>query len=141
MKFSKETDEIYRIRLDPGDEIISSLKEFASAQGFQGGFFVGIGAGREFEIGWFDAEKGTYKKGHLVGGFEILSLIGNIGVDEENKHIAHAHITIAGEDHESIGGHLFKGVISVTGEIMFMKSDKPFRRAMDNKFGIFLWEL
>lgn len=141
MRFRKESESIYRVKLEPGDEIINSLIEFAKKEGIKGGFFYGLGAGKEFEIGWFDTSKKDYKKRHIVGDQEILSLVGNIGVKGDGEIVVHTHITIGGEDHECLGGHLFKGVISVTGEILFLRSESPFVRTPESSFGLALWEM
>lgn len=141
MMYKKDENNLYRLKLTPGDEIIKSIKEFAEKEKINGGFFIGIGAGKEFEIGWFETSKNEYKKRHIISEQEIISLVGNLGVNESGELVVHAHIIIAGEDHECLGGHLFKGIISVTGEILFIKGATPFKRTIDSRFGLALWNM
>ncbi len=136
----REDNNRFLIVLELGDEIISSLTEFAERKNIEGGFFEGIGALNEAEIGWFDLETKQYIKKELFGQREILSLKGNIARDEAGKPIVHCHILLGARDFTCEGGHLFSGRISVTCEI-FLEPTSPIIRGIDDITGLKLWKL
>jgi len=106
------------IRLDAGDRIIESLTGYLAGPGstVRSGFFSGIGAARDCEIGYYDLESGTYRTRLVEESCEIVSLTGNIArIDDEP--VIHAHVALGLPDFSILGGHLVEGTISVTGEI------------------------
>lgn len=140
MKYRKENDDNYLVQLEIGDDIIESLKLFASTEGIRGAVFEGIGAVDSATIGYFDLEKHDYIRAKVDGQREVLSLKGNIAQDFQGETIVHAHIILGDASMNCAGGHLFFGRISVTGEILVHPSEKISREhnaATDLK----LWEL
>ncbi len=105
------------IRLDPGDEIIGSLKEICAKEGIKAGSLTGIGAANHVEIGSVDPKTGTYASRTFTGGLEIASLAGNISA-KDGKPFPHVHIVIGDEDCNAFSGHLLEARISVTCEII-----------------------
>lgn len=66
MRFSK-TEFGYIARLEPGEEIITSLSSFAKDWGFESATLQGIGAATELTIGYFDrARRATSRRLSLV---------------------------------------------------------------------------
>ncbi|MHA1615925.1 MAG: PPC domain-containing DNA-binding protein [Candidatus Njordarchaeales archaeon] len=126
--------DIYILVLEPGDEIIESIKKFAKENDFHG-YFFGIGAVRNPEIGYFDLEKKEYVIKSLEGEFEVTSLIGNVSRDKNGEVIVHAHITIGDKEYRVFGGHLIKAVVSVTLEL-FCGITRRIMRKRDEKTGL-----
>lgn len=124
----------YLVVLDKGDEIIASLKHLISERNVNG-FFIGIGAVRDPIIAYFDTKQKKYIEKKFEGEFEIVSLIGNLGTDENGEPIVHAHITIADENYNVHGGHLVQGYVSVTLELIVIRVDS-IKRSVDNKWGL-----
>ena len=117
------------IRLDKGDEIFSSIKEFAKSEKITAASVSGIGATDNMEIGVYDLEKGCYVRRRFSGNREILALVGNISVmDGEYVHL---HITTQGQEDYAVGGHLFNAVVSMTAEIFVNVLDYELNRAYD----------
>jgi len=103
------------VRIDPGEEIIAALTELARARGVRAGLISGLGAVGEAELGFFVRSTGTYVHRSFAGEHEILALTGNYSA-LEGEPFPHCHIIIAGEDLVAHGGHLFRGVVTVTCE-------------------------
>ena len=120
--------------MDKGDEIIASLKHLISERNVNG-FFIGIGAVRDPIIAYFDTKQKKYIEKKFEGEFEIVSLMGNLGTDENGEPIVHAHITIADENYNVHGGHLVQGYVSVTLELIVIRVDS-IKRSVDNKWGL-----
>ena len=136
----KKIDDIYVIRLEPGEEIISNIKEFCKQQGIKSGFFYGIGALNEVELNYFSVPEKKYYSAEFKQGLEITSLIGNVSY-LENEVIIHAHINLADREMNVLGGHLKKGIISATCEIMLQAFDQKITRKRDEKTGLNLMDL
>ena len=105
----------YVLRLDPGEEIVGSLTRFATAENVRGGLISGIGAVGEAELGFYQPATAAYSRRELRGDYEILALTGTYS-DLEGQPFPHCHVVLAGEDFATLGGHLFRGVVSVTCE-------------------------
>jgi predicted DNA-binding protein with PD1-like motif len=133
MKFSK-TEFGYVARLEPGEEIISSLSSFAEAQGFGSATLQGIGAATELTIGYFERAKKNYVRKTLVGEYEVLSLSGTISSFQGNPWV-HAHIVVSDPEFEVVGGHLFSGKVTVTVELVLTVSQKKIERQEDARSG------
>ena len=119
---------IFIIVLEKGDYVLESIKGFAMNYNQKSGFFFGIGAVKNPEIGFYDTSQGRYLKRTLEGGFEVISLLGNLSLDKEKNIIVHAHIGLADEEYRMYGGHLFEAQVSVTMELIFIPTRTIIRR-------------
>ncbi len=116
---SQRTRYGYVLRIDPGEEIVATLREFAKIQGVRCAGIAGLGAVGEVELGFFRRATGDYVRRTFTGEHEIGSLTGNFS-ELEGEPYPHCHIVIAGEDFIAHTGHLFRGVVSVTCEVQIV---------------------
>lgn len=126
MKWRKEKDK-FVIIIEAGEEIISSLQEFAHKNDVGGGFFFGLGAVRDCVLGYYDEPAAKYLKKQITSQREILSLLGNISLVEE-KPFAHCHIQLGDAEMNAEGGHLFEGHVSPACEIMLFPTSEKIER-------------
>ena len=117
----------YVIRIDSGEEIIATLRDFARAEGVRAGLINGLGAAGETELGFFVRSTRQYVNRTFQGEHEIGSLTGNFS-DLEGEPYPHCHAVIAGEDFVAHTGHLFRGVVSVTCEVQVITDPDVMRR-------------
>lgn len=117
----------HAIRLDPGEEIVASLRRFALATGVRSGGISGIGAAGDLELGYFVRATGEYVRRAFPGEYEIGSLTGNFS-DLEGEPFPHCHVVLGGDDFVAWTGHLFRGVVTVTCEIQVVTEPKAVRR-------------
>ncbi|MFQ5919895.1 MAG: PPC domain-containing DNA-binding protein [Thermoplasmata archaeon] len=104
------------VKLQRGEEVLPSLEGALEARGVTSGLVLsGIGALDGLELGWFDPEAGSYVRRRFEGSHELLSLQGSVTLEADPR--VHLHATVAGRNHEAIGGHLFEGRVSVLAEI------------------------
>lgn len=118
---------MFVIIMETGDEIISSLQVFARENKIQGAFFFGLGAAKNCTLGYYDLAAGNYLKKTIHDQQEIVSLIGNVSL-VEGEPFVHCHIQIGDAGMNVKGGHLFKGYVSPTCEIMLFPSEKALER-------------
>ncbi len=130
----------WAIVLSKGDNLINALKQFANDNKIFGSI-NGIGALLWAELGYFDFRCNKYFRRRFEGGFELLALNGNI-VYTEDEPIIHIHVVLGNPDFQVIGGHLFDGEISITGEIIVSSWHKDsILRSKDKYTGLKLWKL
>lgn len=125
----------YIVRLDKGEEIVSSITDLVKSQSISLGRVSGIGAVNKATIGLFKVDTKEYHKEELVGDFEILNLSGNIS-QMDGKEYLHFHITIGDENFNAYGGHLNQAIISATAEIIIDLIDGSLDREFSDEVGL-----
>jgi predicted DNA-binding protein with PD1-like motif len=132
---SKEKNNIIVIRLFPNEEVNDKLKEACKKHEVKTATILsGIGQLKDAKLGYFK-NKGNYTPKSFDKPLEILSLTGNICKQDEDC-ILHIHAVLGDEEKKAIGGHFIEGTISVTAELILLKTDIDFKREMDKKTGL-----
>ncbi|HWD35492.1 MAG TPA: PPC domain-containing DNA-binding protein, partial [Casimicrobiaceae bacterium] len=98
---------------DVGDEVVSTLTQFASLHQLTAARFTAIGAFSEATLGYFDAGKKAYEKIPVREQVEVLSLIGDVALDRGQPKI-HAHVVVGKRDGSAHGGHLLEARVRPT---------------------------
>lgn len=138
MKYVNYNDK-YIIRIDKGEELVSTLKEFCEKKHIKNGIITGIGATNKVVISIFDCKEKQYKKKTLKGTMEITSLLGNISNKDKKAHL-HLHINVSNSSLQVYGGHLEECYISTTSEIIIEKINGNINRKYDQDIGLYLWD-
>ncbi|MEI6093285.1 MAG: PPC domain-containing DNA-binding protein [bacterium] len=121
---------LHFVKLDKGEELISTVSSFANEIGVVSAFVTGIGVLKNIELGYFDVQKSAYDIKKLNGEFELVSLMGNIG-RVDGKAGVHFHVVLSDKDFKCIGGHLLKADIGVTCEMVIASTDMKLERTYD----------
>ena len=90
MEYRKFADTYY-VRLDRGDEVISSLLGICAAEHLGSATFSGIGGCSEAQIQTFIPETGTFETQTLSGMLELVSLTGNVVSGDDGELFHHTH--------------------------------------------------
>ena len=90
MDYRKYDDTVY-IRMDKGDEIISSILDVCRKEQISSATFSGIGGCSEAQIQTFLPERGTFETETISGMLELVSLMGNVISDDQEEPYLHAH--------------------------------------------------
>lgn len=125
----------YLVRMDKGEEIVSTLTDLVKKEKIKLGRVSGIGAINRAVVGLFELDKKEYHKKEFTGDFEILSLSGNIS-EMYGKEYIHFHLTFGDKDFNVYGGHLNEAVISATGEIIIDVIDGTIDREFSEDLGL-----
>ena len=130
---------VYAVRIDKGEEILASLKEFAVKENIAFARVSAIGAVGSFTAGVFDTKTKQYRANEFKGNFEIVSLSGT--VDRMNgAYYAHLHMSAGNEKGEVFGGHLNRAVVSATCEMVIRLIDGVVDRRYDEEVGLNLFQ-
>ncbi|MDF2821710.1 MAG: DNA-binding protein [Clostridiales bacterium] len=133
-------DQAIFVRLDKGDEVISSLTNICETEKIQLGMVSGLGAVDNISLGIFDTKKKEYFSKQFSGDFEILTLTGNITCKQEDIYI-HVHLTIGNVlTNEIYGGHLNNAIVSATVEVVLTVVDGKVGRKFSDMIGLNLLE-
>jgi len=122
---------------DKGDEPVAGLTAFAKAQKLGAAHFTAIGAFSDVTLGYFDRAKRDYKKIPLHEQVEVLSLLGDIALDNGEPKV-HAHVVVGRADGQARGGHLLEAHVWPTLEVVLVESPRHLRKRHDPETGLAL---
>jgi predicted DNA-binding protein with PD1-like motif len=111
MQSRKEKNGCWLI-LERGEEIKSTLAEWAKKEKISGASISGIGGVTEVELAAFNPAENRWTRKKFTDHYELLSLAGNI-----NEDGLHAHMVIGDLQFNIIGGHLNFAKVSTFAEI------------------------
>ncbi len=130
----------YMLRIDRGEEILRSLKEFCEKEEIRLGRVEAIGAADRAVLGVYDLEKKAYYPEEIHEFMEIVSLNGSITAMGGEPYI-HLHAALADQQHHLHGGHVIEMQVGATCEMFITAPDGEVNRRRDEGLGINLWAL
>jgi predicted DNA-binding protein with PD1-like motif len=123
--------------LERGDEVMATLQRFAAEHSLTASRVTAIGAFESAVLGYFNWESKEYERIPVDEQVEVLSLVGDIALDGEQPKV-HAHVVLGKRDGSTVGGHLLKGTVRPTLELMLVEPPAYLRRVCDPVSGIAL---
>lgn len=131
----------YVIRLDPGEEVMASLRDFATREDIRGAYFLAIGAFSRVRLRYFDVAQKRYLERRVDEQVEVVSLLGSIARDERGEPLLHVHASVSDAQTRAHNGHLAEGLVRPTLEVFLTGLDGEVRRATDPETGLELLAL
>ena len=126
----------YIIKINRGEEILTTLTKFCQDNQIFSGSLLGIGAAGEIDLAHYSVATKQYSKQTFTGEHEVTSLTGII----TDKKI-HIHATIANNQFQTFAGHLNRMVISGACEIHLLAGAESIGRLLDDETGLELLAL
>jgi predicted DNA-binding protein with PD1-like motif len=120
----------YVLRIEIGEEIQETFRQFAQSVGIKGAFYQGIGTLNQVELAFFCKDLKSYDRRFFDGEYEIASLVGNLSA-HDGVIVPHTHVTLGDKNYQTFSGHLVRGVVSVTAEIILTTIDLALTRKED----------
>lgn len=80
---------------------------------------TGIGMVREVELGYWNGKE--YEIHAHPAPAELISLQGNLAMDEMGVQIVHAHVSLSKQDGSVHGGHLIRATVHKTVEMALLQ--------------------
>jgi predicted DNA-binding protein with PD1-like motif len=124
-----------------GDEVVEGLKKFARQNQLAASQLTAIGAFSDCVLGYFNFEKRDYKRIPVAEQVEVLSLIGDVTLDENGHPKIHAHVVLGKSDGTAHGGHLLQAHVKPTLEVIVTESPEHLRRRPDAVSGLALIDI
>ena len=131
----------FAVVLATGDEVMENLLSFAREHGIGAAGLNAIGALRRATVAYFDWERREYMPIRIDEQLEVLSLSGDIALDEENQPRVHLHATLGKRDGSAWGGHLLEAKVRLTLEVIVTEPPPPLHRRLDPESGVALIDL
>ena len=141
MQVKRLEDDTFIIRLETGEEIIDSLKQFADAYRVGFAAICAIGTFERVTLGYYDVPAKSYDSKQLDEPVEVLNLSGNITKGEHGERIVHAHVTVGRSDYTAMGGHVVEATVGPTVEVIVETAPRTIRRRHNPDTGLELWDL
>ncbi len=124
--------------LGKDEPFITTLTDFAERHNLAGSHFTAIGSFRDVILEFFDPDKMGYKEIPVDEQVEVLSLMGNIALDEEDQPKVHAHVVLGWSDGSAIGGHIKEAHVWPTLEVLAVEEPRYLKRRIDPETGLAL---
>ncbi len=140
MHAQKINDTTWLLRIVRGEELLTEVDKFCREKDIQLGYFTGLGALEEFEIGIFLHDEKRYVSQTYTGNSEIIALHGNITTMAGELYL-HCHLGAGLEDLTMVGGHLNRGIVNPTCELILHCYEGTVDRFVDEDTGLNLLKL
>ena len=130
----------YVLRLESGDDILQSIRQFAATKRLSASLIEGIGSLSKVKLGHYDFKTKQYRYETFEDDLEILNLSGNIA-SMNREPLPHVHVTLGRRDFSVIGGHLDEGSSTNMVEIGLWKLPGKLLKAKDEQIGLNVLQL
>lgn len=132
---------IYVAVLESGDEVHGCLQRLAEEESLSAAQVTAIGAFRDATLAYFDWEAKAYEEIPVDEQVEVLSLTGDIALDQSDRPKLHLHTVLGRRDGSTIGGHLIGAHVRPTLEVILTEAPAFLRRVHDPHSGLALIRL
>lgn len=113
------------------EEASQQLLSFAKQRQPGSASLTAIGAFERCTLGYFDWQQKKYLEIPVDQQVEVLSFIGNLTWNEGEPKL-HAHVVVGLRDGSTRGGHLLKGFVRPTLEVVLVESPQHLQRRYDS---------
>ena len=129
----------YFVRMDRGEEIVSTLKKFCEDEKINLAEVKALGAVNDFTVGLFNTREKKYHSNRFQFDAEIVSLWGTVTTMNGEVYL-HIHMSAGDGEGHVYGGHLNSAVVSATCEMIVDVSEGTVERKFSDEIGLNLFE-
>ena len=134
MEFHRFND-TYVVRMDRGEEVMSTLAGLCEKEGIRLASVEAIGAVDRAVVGLYDVGEKVYHRKEFNEPMEIASLLGTV-TEKDGKPYLHLHATLCDADMQTHGGHVNELRISATCEMVLRLIPGAVGRRLDDVTGL-----
>src|SRR5690606_6987585 len=128
----------YAVILETGDELMSCLENFANREHLSAAQITAIGALSDAELNYFDWETKRYLRNPVNEQVEVAALYGDVAIGPDGKPAIHIHAVLGRRDGAALAGHLTRGHVRPTLEIVLTESPAHLCKKHDPETGLAL---
>lgn len=140
MVFARVEKNAYLLRLEKGEELNSTIKEFCKKEHIKNAWLFAIGSIENPTLAHYQVDTKKYQERKLSGIFELISLSGNVAL-YENQPLVHIHVAISEEHMNAYAGHLVSSLVSATVEVYLTAFSSSYKKSFSQEIGLKLWDL
>ena len=128
----------YVVRMDRGEEVLSSLTALCKKKGIRLASVDALGALDQAVLGLYDVSAKTFHRREFNEPMELSSLTGTV-TRKDGEVYLHLHATVCTQDLTAYGGHAVSLHISATCEMIVRCLPGEVDRAPDEATGLNLF--
>ncbi|SCE94163.1 hypothetical protein GA0070214_103457 [Micromonospora chaiyaphumensis] len=125
------------VAVDKGEDAVATINEVAVRYGIRGARVTAVGGFKSAELGYFDRGKRDYLRIPVREQVEVLSLLGDIA-DNQGRPALHVHAVVGHRDGSTVGGHLLRGEVWPTLEVIITEVGASLVKRVDQETGLAL---
>ena len=103
------------VRLQDGEDLMGALRALGCSSAL---ILIGVGMVRDAELGYWNGKE--YETHAHPDPAELISLQGNLALDENGVQIVHGHVSLSEQDGSVYGGHLIRATVHNTVEMALL---------------------
>jgi predicted DNA-binding protein with PD1-like motif len=123
--------------VDKGEDAVAAVNEVAERRGLRAAQVTAVGGFHSAEVGYFDREQRDYRRIPVPDQVEVLSLVGDIA-ENQGRPALHVHAVLGRRDGSTVGGHLLRGEVWPTLEVIITEVAESLAKRVDPETGLAL---
>lgn len=124
--------------LAAGEEVMAALAGFVAQERIGSASFSAIGAFSAAELGYFDWARKDYVAIPVPDQVEVASLTGDVATAPDGTPALHVHAVLGRVDGSALAGHLRRGHVRPTLEVVLDELPARLRKVHDPASGLAL---
>ncbi|MER5333652.1 PPC domain-containing DNA-binding protein [Micromonospora sp. NPDC002717] len=132
-----QTGRVLVVVCDKGEEAVEAVGAALREHRIHAARVTAVGGFADAEVGWFDRETGDYRPIPVREQVEVLSLLGDVA-ERGGEPALHVHAVLGRADGSTVGGHLLRGRVWPTLEVMISEVAPELAKRVDPETGLAL---
>jgi predicted DNA-binding protein with PD1-like motif len=132
-----QTQRVLVIVCDVGEEAVEAVTGVLCEQGIRAAQVTAVGGLSGGELGYYDRSVRDYTRIPVREQVEMLSLIGDVA-ERDGEPALHVHAVLGRRDGSTIGGHLLRGEVWPTLEVIITEVAPHLAKRVDPETGLAL---
>jgi predicted DNA-binding protein with PD1-like motif len=132
-----ETQRVLVVVCDKGEEAIATIGRALATEGVRSAQVTAVGGFSAGEVGYFDRDRREYLPIPIGGQVEVLSLLGDVA-ERDGEPSLHVHTVLGRSDGSTVGGHLLRGEVWPTLEVIVTEVAPELAKRVDPETGLAL---
>lgn len=104
------------LRLDPGEDLMTELRQLALQAGLTAATITGLGSVDVITLGFLDPAENAYLKRRFEERLEVAALQGSISMEGDRPHV-HLHAVVAPREFLAYAGHVHDAKVGAALEL------------------------
>ncbi|KAB1916293.1 PPC domain-containing DNA-binding protein [Micromonospora sp. AMSO31t] len=132
-----QTGRVLVVICDKEEEAVGAIVAALREQRLLAARVSAVGAFADAEVGWFDRNARDYRRIPVTEQVEVLSLLGDVA-EQNGEPVLHVHTVLGRSDGNTVGGHLLRGQVWPTLEVIISEVAPELAKRVDPETGLAL---
>jgi predicted DNA-binding protein with PD1-like motif len=123
-----------------GEDAVAAVNDVAERRDIRAAQVTAVGGFQRAELGYFERDRHDYVTIPVDEQVEVLSLVGDIA-ENQGRAALHVHAVLGRRDGTTVGGHLLRGEVWPTLEVVITEVARSLAKSVDPETGLALLTL